>query len=763
MSDAPWRRWFPGPGHTRRYWAACLLLTLFAAALRFNGLGEDGLTYDEFRGVLNARGSIEDVLENTRWMNSRPIVYPLILWGVQMIENSPFSIRVIPAMASTLTVACLALLLPIAGIRRSTAFGAAVLASVSEPAILLARDGARQYSMETLLVTIILTTAFIYLRGKGKYPFFIALFISPLLSYGVPFVCAAILVTIFLKIWWEKRSRRALIDAVIVVIFPAIFLALGSILTWNITLQYHDAGHGLNAPVYVLSYYRGELSDIGAILEFAWGNFFRLLDYHVLNFAIVMLVAVATAFIISNKFRSSEITVLFFLSMAISVTTAILVLYPSGAVIQTLFWSPLVFIMFAHSLSTIIERIPKQGKTIRVMQTGVIVLITTVLIVESEHALGRSIRRPGHPDSLVSKLNELKNQGDIVVLGNFMEWTMQFYYPDTAVPTGNYHNRQCDCPGSIIGLFRGNNERMWFIGHGEEPNSISVIDALSATDGVDVRNVFDHGLQLYLIESTDITQARQHFIDRGELPDVAPDELMDPIIVMRPYEVYREGRHLVYLKPDADSYGTCVEQDAPRFFLHVEPVDASDLPADRGGDTEFENLDFAFQHGILRIDGFCFAVMTLPEYDVKRITTGQFTRDGRLWTRSVSFTGPALSAASLDGEPLLTHHPWRVHDMGKALVYVNAECADLEREARFFLHVYPVDADDLPEHRREWGFENLDFDFAASVSFQEGERCAAARALPDWPIRRISTGQYTDEGARWMGDLDWSGNGRAAE
>ena len=240
---------------------------------------------------------------------------------------------------------------------------------------------------------------------------------------------------------------------------------------------------------------------------------------------------------------------------------------------------------------------------------------------------------------------------------------------------------------------------------------------------------------------------------------------MDPIIVMQPYEIYREGRHLIYLKPDADSHGTCVEQDAPSFFLHVEPVNASDLPADRGSDTEFENLDFIFQHGILRIDGFCFAVKTLPEYDVKRITTGQFTRDGRLWTRSVSLTGPALSAASLDAldEPLLTQHPWKVHDMGKSLVYVNAECADLDREAPFFLHVYPVDADDLPEHRREWGFENLDFDFAASVSFQEGERCAAARELPDWPIRRISTGQYTDEGARWTGEFDWSGAGRAAE
>ena len=306
---------------------------------------------------------------------------------------------------------------------------------------------------------------------------------------------------------------------------------------------------------------------------------------------------------------------------------------------------------------------------------------------------------------------------------------------------------------------------MWFIIHENDNASMSTIDRFLNTPGIVVSNVFNQDLQLFLVESTNVRQARQHFIDRGELPDVSPGGLADPIIDMRPYAIYREGRYLVYLKPGVMSHGECVEQDAPSFFLHVEPVDASDLPADRGGDTGFENLDFAFQHGILRIDGFCFAVVTLPEYDVKRITTGQFTRDGRLWTRSVSFTGPALSAASLDGldEPLLTQHPWEVHGMGKALIYVNAECADLEREARFFLHVYPVDADDLPEHRREWGFENLDFDFAASVTFQEGERCAAARALPDWPIRRISTGQYTDEGARWTGEFEWSGAGRAAE
>ena len=99
--------------------------------------------------------------------------------------------------------------------------------------------------------------------------------------------------------------------------------------------------------------------------------------------------------------------------------------------------------------------------------------------------------------------------------------------------------------------------------------------------------------------------------------------------------------------------------------------------------------------------------------------------------------------------------------MGRSLVYVNAECVDVEREAPFFLHVWPVDADDLPDHRREWGFENLDFDFAASITIREGERCAASRSLPDWPILRIGTGQYTDDGTRWTGEFAWSGSGAA--
>ena len=58
----------------------------------------------------------------------------------------------------------------------------------------------------------------------------------------------------------------------------------------------------------------------------------------------------------------------------------------------------------------------------------------------------------------------------------------------------------------------------------------------------------------------------------------------------------------------------------------------------------------------------------------------------------------------------------------------------------FFLHVFPVDVDDLPDHRKRYGFDNLDFrlgDYAPLMS----EGPVAGRELPDYAIAHIRTGQ----------------------
>ena len=66
----------------------------------------------------------------------------------------------------------------------------------------------------------------------------------------------------------------------------------------------------------------------------------------------------------------------------------------------------------------------------------------------------------------------------------------------------------------------------------------------------------------------------------------------------------------------------------------------------------------------------------------------------------------------------------------------------------FFLHLIPVDMDDLPDDRKRHGFDNLDFRFS-DYRMRLTERPIAVRYLPDYPIASIRTGQFTDEGRVW--------------
>ena len=75
------------------------------------------------------------------------------------------------------------------------------------------------------------------------------------------------------------------------------------------------------------------------------------------------------------------------------------------------------------------------------------------------------------------------------------------------------------------------------------------------------------------------------------------------------------------------------------------------------------------------------------------------------------------------------------------LAYVKEDCTWTDFQDRFFLHVYPADARDLPAHRRKHGFDNLDF----FPNFNE-TTCTTERRLPSYAIDRIRTGQFYKDG-----------------
>ena len=80
---------------------------------------------------------------------------------------------------------------------------------------------------------------------------------------------------------------------------------------------------------------------------------------------------------------------------------------------------------------------------------------------------------------------------------------------------------------------------------------------------------------------------------------------------------------------------------------------------------------------------------------------------------------------------------------GSKLAYTKAPCNRKDIAQKFFLHLVPEDESDLPDRRRQYGFDNLDFSFAARRRRSADGGCSATVQLPDYPVEEIRTGQYT--------------------
>ncbi len=219
-------------------------------------------------------------------------------------------------------------------------------------------------------------------------------------------------------------------------------------------------------------------------------------------------------------------------------------------------------------------------------------------------------------------------------------------------------------------------------------------------------------------------------------------------LIASDWNVYlKDGRRLIYTSEE------CANTDA-WIFLHIDPRDADDLPEHRQ-QYGFDHLDFRFADFARRSDDRCVATRELPEYDIAAIRTGQYTDDGRLWEGEYRFDlydralyDRQYEATAL-GSPLIASD-WNVYlKDGRRLIYTSEECTNTD--AVFFLHIVPLDVNDLPEPRQQHGFDNLDFRFG-DFAVLSGDRCVAERELPGYDIAAIRTGQYTEDGPLWEGE-----------
>ena len=106
------------------------------------------------------------------------------------------------------------------------------------------------------------------------------------------------------------------------------------------------------------------------------------------------------------------------------------------------------------------------------------------------------------------------------------------------------------------------------------------------------------------------------------------------------------------------------------------------------------------------------------------------------------------------GEPIIRSN-YDVYINETRLIYLHRSCSLTDTEHKFFLHITPVHVNDLPDHRKQFGFDNLDFYFHdSSLPGVHNDTCIAVRYLPQYDIKQIQTGQFTSEtGPTWEGEV----------
>ena len=214
---------------------------------------------------------------------------------------------------------------------------------------------------------------------------------------------------------------------------------------------------------------------------------------------------------------------------------------------------------------------------------------------------------------------------------------------------------------------------------------------------------------------------RQIFLYRGSDYLALIDEMIrqSELLIRRDgyFDVYRSGNRLIYVGNQGEARAArFIRQDIPivgqPFAVRLTPAvhhagftDRSAWQWERGSDAA----------GWTKVPG-----SPPSPTGVYTPTTGD---EGYQLRASVDYTDRRGNRVKAMTVPSLPVQPSSVTYMG------------------FFLHLIPVDMDALPDHRKQYNFDNLDFRFG-DYELPLTERAVAVRELPAYDIAGIRTGQF---------------------
>lgn len=761
------------------YGAAVAAVLLLAAGLRFHGLAEDALWYDEAVVALNSQGTLSEVLGHTRAYNTAPILVPAALWAVQKVAATEFSVRLLSAAGSLAAVAVLLLGLPGVGLGRRSALFAGILAAMSVPAIVEARD-AREYSVDALVAALLIVGLLRFLRDGRRVLLGSALFVAPLVQYGLGLFGAAVLLTAALCPGPAPKARRKKADEGhpvgwfrrrLGLAVPAGCLAAGGVLTVLTTFRHQfEPGDTVVMGHLLGDYYAGGLGDPGAALSFAAAGVGDLLGAFLSAPLAWALLGGLGLLALSGVWRrgrsrfrarsaggpgegspeegeparegpsaSRVVFTLFAASLAFAVAAALARLYPLGAVRQLTYLGPIVFTA-AGVLGWIVVRrasapLPRRARPFLHAAAASALLLAGTLAVARADLRGRT----GSMEPILAALDRA-GPNDLVYVSGAATPAARFYADRQGE---SYHWAEEGCFRDFGPCF---DELMGRMGRsGPPPAQVWILhvneEQVRAAwgergEGIPLRKAaggFDNTTLFLVPDAAGLAERARRKRRSALLASLGSDGVGGEPLIRARFQVRRADAGLVYTREP------CVSADvAGRFFLHLHPVAAA------GERPAAENRDFDFDERGVLVDGKCLAVAPFDPGGMARIRTGQvasgetpgWEATARLDRDRYREARAAIASGAL-GEPA-ARSTFDLYLRRTELLYHRRPCAAEEVEARFFLHLHsPGD----PARGGRWSFENRDFDFGEHGVRQDGE-CLAIVPLPAEGIAAVRTGQW---------------------
>ncbi len=515
-----------GDGKARWYLAACVCLLIVTSGLRFYDLPGNSLWLDEAKAANFARGSLSETVANTQCCNSSPILYPVVLWAVQKVESSAFSVRLVPAAASVLTVAAILFLLPRVGVNRKVAFLAALMAVFSERAIWHAQD-VREYSIDALLAALMIAGLLWYLRDGRKALLCAALLVGPLVQYGLVLFGAAVIGAAIIlphpqslagqeydsggnRVWNWLKERLGLA-------WPGVFFLVGCNITFLVTLQYQWTEGGFGASYLGAYYYDGSFSDVRYMLDFIVSNGGGLLGFHFSKYvAYPALAAFGVLLLASVKNRRIDaITVVLLIAVAVSIGAALARIYPYGETYQTMYLGPILFLAFGLAFYSAADLMASLvGR--KWLAQGLLAVVAGLIIYAGVNDIRQNSPYLEHENvkAILAVLDEEAREDDVVYISSGAFAAVEFY--QRPMPENYYYGR-CgrsasmeECVEDMLGQITSPTQRIWVaFTHGEngEWSQVEFLD-----NRIELRQVVDERrASLYLVENLYVLRGHYGF------------------------------------------------------------------------------------------------------------------------------------------------------------------------------------------------------------------------------------------------------------